>query len=127
MMQAISGNAAHLEYGVATIPFPIPRKRTAGICFGTRGTSRTTLIWKISTTMRNAACSGWPRKRAASQSFKVNAQVFSLLNERRLPERTLQLFFKKSKKALDILLHLGYFTDSKTFYENVKLFSGVMI
>ena len=127
MMQAISGNVAHPEYGVATIPFPIPWKRTAGICFGTRGTSRTTLIWKISTTMRNAACSGWPRKRAASQSFKVNAQVFSLLNERRLPERTLQLFFKKSKKALDILLHLGYFIDSKTFYENVKLFSGVMI
>ena len=31
MIQTISGNAAHLEYGVATIPFPIPRKRTAGI------------------------------------------------------------------------------------------------
>ena len=31
MMQAILGNAAHPEYGVATIPFPIPRKRTAGI------------------------------------------------------------------------------------------------
>ena len=99
MMQAILGNAAHPEYGVATIPFPIPRKRTVGICFGTRGTSRTPLIWKISTTMRNAACSGWPRKRAASQSFKVNAQVFSLLNGRRLPERTLQPFFKKKQKS----------------------------
>ena len=31
MTQAILGNAAHPEYGVATIPFPIPRKRTAGI------------------------------------------------------------------------------------------------
>ena len=29
MMQAILGNAAHPEYGVATIPFPIPRAEYA--------------------------------------------------------------------------------------------------
>ena len=29
MMQAIFGNAAHPEYGVATIPFPIPRAENA--------------------------------------------------------------------------------------------------
>ena len=29
MMQAILGNAAHPEYGVATIPFPIPREEYA--------------------------------------------------------------------------------------------------
>ena len=58
---------------------------------------------------------------------EVRGRAGHPLNERRLPERTLQIFFQKKQKTLDIFLHIGYFIVSKTFYENVKQIWRVMV